>query len=376
MKKVLLFIVAAIALGLVYLTFGKQAAPLSSDSQSAALLHPGQHTVQAGSLSLIDKSRATDSNGDYEGSDERSFKLFIWRPKQRLASPQPLLVYSHGFMSDGQGGEYLAKYLASHGYTVVAPTYPLTHYSAPGGANSADVVNQPADIRFIIDTLLQRNKDQGDALFNTIDPSRIAAAGLSLGGMTTTLAAFHPEYAEQRISAAISIAGPAYMFSKRFFADRSIPFMMVASPQDALVNYIDNAADIRSKVDGAVLVSIDGASHTGFGGMAKWLRWMNNPDSIGCDAVMDNIDLTAGESWLTEIGSADIGVVESELPAMCTMNPLPKAMNPLRQQQLNTLAVASFLNCHFLQETDAAERSCLFLKSAFQNEIAEVRVEL
>lgn len=375
MKKVLLSLVLMFFIGAVYLTFGKQAEPMDSGSQSAELLLPGTYGSKTEFLTLVDKSRSVDANGDYKGSPERSFGLYVWRPKERPASPQPLMVYSHGFMSDGKGGEYLAQHLSSHGYTVVAPTFPLTHYSAPGGANSADVVNQPADVRFILDTMLARNGDKNDTLFNTIDANRIVAAGLSLGGMTTTLASFHPEYADLRISAAISIAGPTYMFSKRFFADRSIPFMMIASPQDALVNYADNAANIRNKVDGAVLVSIEDASHTGFGGPAKWLRWMNNPDSIGCDTVMDNIELSASESWLDQIGSPDIGVMQSELPTMCSMNPLPTAMNPLRQHQLTTLAVSSFLNCHFSPEINDADTNCLFLNSVFQQEIAEVRVE-
>ena len=44
-----------------------------------------------------------------------------------------------------------------------------------------------------------------------IDRDRIGAMGLSLGGLTTTLVAFHPTLGDPRIRAAVSIAGPSAM---------------------------------------------------------------------------------------------------------------------------------------------------------------------
>ena len=50
------------------------------------------------------------------------------------------------------GGAYLAEQLASLGYVVVAVDYPLTNGLAPGGPDVKDVVNQLADVSFLIDT--------------------------------------------------------------------------------------------------------------------------------------------------------------------------------------------------------------------------------
>lgn len=376
MKKTLLIIAGLLVFGIIYLSIGKQPQTLASESASAAILQPGPFSVKTSLKTLNDSSRGIDANGDYEGSDVRSFELNIWSPASKPASPQPLLVYSHGFMSNGLGGAYLGEYFASHGYTVVAATYPLTHFSAPGGPNNGDVVNQPADVSFIIDTMLARSANEADELHAYIDPQRVAAAGLSLGGMTTTMAAFHPENADKRIAAAVSIAGPAYMFGPKYFAKASLPFMMVATPQDAMVSYEANAANMKAKYPATVLLTIDGASHAGFGAQATWLRWMDNPDSLGCDTLEGNVDLTTENDWYHKLGSEEIGVLPATLPDFCTMNPLPKAMNPIRQHQLNTLAVGSFLQCQFADDAAVKEQNCTFLKDQFAKEHEEVSVAL
>lgn len=376
MKRVLLVLLFVLVVLLLIVQCGKQPEPLAEGSKGAAILAGGDLGVTQLKTRLVDSSRALAANGDFSGESEREFDVFIWTPSTRPKEPQPLVIYSHGFMSNGEGGDYLGEHLASLGYTVAAATYPLTTYTAPGGANAEDVVNQPADVSFIIDNLLARNADSEDRLYQTIDPKRIAAAGLSLGGMTTKIVAYHPLNADKRIVAAISIAGPAQTFSKRFFADRTIPFMMVASPIDAMITYNDNAVDILEKVPGGVLVTINGASHSGFSSSAKWLRWMDNPDSIGCDALMENIDLAADQSWYEKLGTADIGVMPAPEggPALCQLDPLPMAMNPLRQHQLNTLAVSSFLQCHFSENPKLSAEHCDYLYTGFEQEIAEVTV--
>lgn len=103
------------------------------------------------------------------------------------------------------GGTYLAEGLASRGYVVAAPDHPLTRRRA-ASRRIEDVVQQPADLRIVIDRLLASRA--GERPFDQIDPQRIGVMGLSLGGMTATLAAFHPRLRDPRIGAAVSIAGP------------------------------------------------------------------------------------------------------------------------------------------------------------------------
>ena len=48
-----------------------------------------------------------------------------------------------------------ARWLSSHGYIVVAANFPLTYRYAPGGPTVTDLANQPADVSFLIDAVLE-----------------------------------------------------------------------------------------------------------------------------------------------------------------------------------------------------------------------------
>ena len=80
----------------------------------------------------------------------------------------------------------MAEAMASHGYIVAAADYPLTSGSTPGGANGDDVVNQPADVSFLIDSVLNLSADE-KPFAGEVDGSRIGLSGYSLGGLTTYL---------------------------------------------------------------------------------------------------------------------------------------------------------------------------------------------
>jgi predicted dienelactone hydrolase len=238
------------------------------------------------------------------------------------------------------------------------------------------VVNQPADIHFLIDTLLARSAERSDPLFGTIDSKRIAVAGVSLGGLTSTLAAFDRRLRDPRIAAAVSIAGPAYMFTPRFFEASTVPFLMVAGDADAIVPYARNAQRIPDIDPGSVLVTLAGASHTGFAGpAATLLRFYRNPDVLGCREVRKGL-ANADLHFLDSISDANIGIVLDRVDPPCT-GPLPAtAMKAARQHVLTTLAVAAFLDSHFAADAATRVQAQRFLLKTFPDENArEVRVE-
>ena len=374
--KALASVVVVFLLGAVYfVNYTAIPDPIPEFTVAGKLVAAENAGFETEVVTLVDSSRATNANGDYAGSDQREFEVQVWYPKTR-AEAGPLLVYSHGFTSNGEGGEYMAQKLADLGYVVAAPTFPLTNMQAPGGPNAADVANQPGDVSFVIDTLLERNADANDVLYQSIDADKIGAMGVSLGGMTTTLVAYHPGMSDERIRAAVSIAGPTYLFTKRFFDRRELPFMMVASPQDALIPYDDNAANIRDKIPGSILVTIGGGSHTGFSTPSRWLRWMRNPDSLGCAAVMDSVDLEDEEGWYHLLGDDSMGVLSPEPPDMCSADPLPRTINPIRQQEITMVAVYQFFQCQFLQEKASRGFACGYLKNDLEREVFGVSVDV
>jgi predicted dienelactone hydrolase len=319
-----------------------------SGVQSTARLAYGSYDVITEDFEVVDPSRSTQANGDFAGREGRQLKGELWRP-QNLRHPGPLVVYSHGFMSFHREGLYLQRFLASHGYTVVAVDYPLTSFFAPGRPLITDVVNQPGDVSFVISTLLERNDDPADVLHGTIDPRRIAVAGVSLGGLTSTLAAFHKKVRDPRIAAAVSIAGPTAGVSAEFFAGQAVPFLMIASDADAIVPYAQNAAPIPRLDPGSILVTLKDASHAGFAHVAATLmRFSANPDVTGCQALMRNLNARPGaQELLPGLSGPEYGIDSKAHPTPCSAPPIAVAMPAAREHMFVTLAAYAFLEAQF-----------------------------
>lgn len=356
------------------LKFGWQPEPFPEGSASAARLAAPQLAVARFDTVFEDRSRATAANGDYPGADSRRLEATVWHPRSAGAAPYPLLVYSHGFSSFRGNGAYLAEYMAGLGYVVVAFDFPLTNLSAPGGPEVRDVVNQPADVRFVIDRMLARSSAQGDPLAGLVDPGRIGVMGLSLGGLTTELVAFHPRMRDRRVGAALSIAGPTYFLAPAFFRHApELPFLMLAGDIDALVPWDSNAAPVPEKAPGAELVTLRGGSHTGFAGSASYTRWMDNPDALGCRVVLQNIGESMDEPWFHLLGDPGEGIIATGENQLCRRDPLPPAINALRQQMLTRVAVGAFFERAFGASPTVRAEADRYLRRQMAGELPEVR---
>jgi predicted dienelactone hydrolase len=351
-----------------------QPEPLPENSQSQALLQAGPYVVETLNIELTDNTRTTQANNEFEGSPNRKLASTIWYPKLDDNTPKALIIHSHGYSSMRLGGEYLAEHLASYGFVVIAADFPLTNYNAPGGPMVRDVVNQAADVSFLINSALQFNRDQSHPLFNLIDKRRIGLLGISLGGMTTTMATFDPHRRDPRIKAAISIGGPTAMFGAPYFSHAKVPFLMIASNIDALVNYEDNALPVLDRIHGSMLITLKGASHTGWAKTGRLLQWMNNPDALGCYVVMQNLNANE-EPWYHLIGSEEDGIIDNIDPKLCLWDPLPKAMNPVEQQRLTILAVTSFMQAHLADQAQTKALYGGYLLNTFAKELRNVSIQ-
>jgi dienelactone hydrolase len=120
--------------------------------------------------------------------------------------PHPLVVFAHGFALTPADYAPLLQAVASAGYVVAAPVFPLTNAHAPGGPAETDLVNQPRDVSFVITRLLALNRS-GGRLSGTVEPSRIAVAGQSDGGITALAVAYDVRYRDRRVRAAIIMSG-------------------------------------------------------------------------------------------------------------------------------------------------------------------------
>jgi predicted dienelactone hydrolase len=348
--------------------------PLSSTD----VLQPGPSGVGTKTLTLVDTNRSTPANGGSPGQPSRTLVTQIWYPTapnaggtedEQVNAPLvwdgpsiPLIMYSHGFMSSHTEGTYLADHLASHGYIVAAPDFPLSHIGTPGGATAADLPNQPGDVSFLIDTLL------ADGTFGgVIDRTRIGLTGLSLGGTTTLLTAFHPDLRDHRVRAAAVMAPGACFFGNAFYANAQLPLLLIDGDIDAITPYEENALFAYGEAHPPkYLVTLMGGTHTGFSAAAALFENQNNADDVGCGALgpaISNSDL----SLIDILGGAGAGIIAGDCPAPCAgPKPLPRGMRPSRQRTLTVLSILPFFESTlrgdagdraFLEHTLAAENA-------------------
>jgi len=344
--------------------------PLTSEKVAAR----GPFGIGVTTVMYEDPSRPTMANGSYAGASSRRLVTEIVYPTsdgttavpQRNAPlatgerPFPLIMYSHGFASFRTEGGTLARHLASHGYIVASPDFPLTNLLAPGGPNAADVVEQPRDVGFLIDRLHARNTDRRDEWFGAIDEERIGIVGLSLGGLTTLLTAFDPTLRDVRVRAAAAMAPRACMLAEEIYDSARLPLLILAGDIDAIVPYEENARAAYEDANAPkYLVTILGASHAGFADAGAAFEQMNNPDEPSCDAL-------GGAS-----GGVD-EVADGACPDRCAGPfPLPRAIRPSRQRRLTVLTVFPFLEATL--RDNAAARG--FLQAVLAEENAEIRVQ-
>ncbi|MCR9259980.1 MAG: hypothetical protein NXH95_09670 [Pseudomonadaceae bacterium] len=342
-----------------------------SGEQSTQWYAQGPQGVIETAVEFVDSTRPTAAYKDYPGAQNRTMAGRMWQPES--PAPAPLVVYSHGFMSSHSEGEYIGRFLATHGYITVAVDFPLTGGSAPAGPLVTDVINQPRDVSFVLDQLLARNLDQNDALYGRIDPLRIAAVGLSLGGLTTELVAFHRQLRDLRIRVAASIAGPTANMTRVFFDSRELPFLMLAGSSDQIVPYAANALPILEKAPGATLVTLDAASHAGFAAQAAGVfRFANHPDEWVCPSLVSNLE-NADEQPLLE-DDPEAGVVAQTGVLPCQTDEFVRAMRPAAQVSFMRLVIFSFLESELAASDERRQSAGHFLTEVLPAENPQVKV--
>jgi dienelactone hydrolase len=135
------------------------------------------------------------------------------------AGPYPLIVFGHGFAQTPTAYARLLDAWARAGYVVAAPFFPLTQKHVPGGRREADLINQPADISFVITSMLADNQLATSFLYGLILPDLIAVGGQSDGAAAALAEAYDPAFADPRVRAAIILSG-----AELSIIDDNIPF--------------------------------------------------------------------------------------------------------------------------------------------------------
>lgn len=211
---------------------------------------------------LADATRPTDAVGTTPASSSRSLPTVVLAPAAgQPGRPYPLVVFAHGSGGRSRADNPLLRAWASAGYVVAAPTFPFGGGRAPEGESANDYPNQPADMSHVIDELLRLNADDASPLRGSIDPARIGAAGHSLGGMTTLALAANTCCHDERVKAAIVLAGREVPFKGEFWPRIRTPVLFVHGDADASVPYSDGRRAFAGAPPPRFLVTILGGDH-------------------------------------------------------------------------------------------------------------------
>ncbi len=179
----------------------------------------------------------------------------------------PLVIFSHGVCSLQTDYLFLTAFLASYGFVVAAPEHPGDNVA---GCDIQEAiydafVNRPADISFVIDSVLALN-DSPDSLFHdAIEPARIGVMGHSFGGLTTLRASA----SDRRVIAGLTLA-PGINGAIEHAVDNeitrvAIPMMIQAGDLDPFAPFGRTARHVYNLLrPPRYLVQIGGMGHFGF----------------------------------------------------------------------------------------------------------------
>ena len=341
------------------------------------LSQAGTHPVGFQTVTLVDTSRPTPPNGSYPGAPSRTLVTQIWYPSAPGSSgvnapvdvaggPYPIIVHGHALFDDRAGEAYLTQHLASHGYVVAAPDFPLSHIGAPGGATVADLAGQPGDVRFVLAQVPGQ-------LPGAVDGKRVGVSGLSLGALTTLLVTYDGALREPSIRAVLPIAPPyGCALMRRFFRTTHVPLLVLYGDADHMAPPRENSERVFRRARGPRhLVTIHNGSHIGFVGLADGLDPTQHYDRLGCAILLGTLNGDFSLPALPDERRQGIAYSSAVCPDPCQSEFHDPSLGAARQHELARIVATAFFDAYL--KKDGAARCFLRTRLALENADVAVR---
>ena len=348
----------------------------TTGGMTAAFAAAGPHPVGTVVATLVDTSRSTPPHGSTPGAPTRTLPVEVWYPAaggtrgngaplDAAGGPYPIILHANASFDSKIGELYLLDHLASHGYVVAAPDFPLSKFNAPGGASVVDLPGQPGDLRFLLAALPGLVPGVGD-------DAPVGVSGLSLGAITTLLVTYDRTLREPRIRAALPMAPPyACALTRRFYRATRPPLLLLHGDADVMAPSVNDELAFHRARGPRHLVTIHDGSHIGFVGFASGLSGDGLYDVLGCSVLLGMLNGDFSLPALPNERRDGIAYSPQVCPDPCQQIPTKPALDAGRQQDIARIVATAFFDAYL--KHDAGARC--FLRAGLARENADVSTE-
>jgi hypothetical protein len=183
---------------------------------------------------------------------------------QPVRGPFPLLLFGPGFQQCGGPYRDLLSSWATAGYVVVTVDFPRTDCTAAATADEADVVNQPADMSYVLTQLLALSGQPAGPLAGLVNREQVGASGQSDGGDTVAALAANTCCTDSRPRAVAVLSGAEWSpMPGRYFARSPVPMLFVQGSADVINPPWTSVQLYESDSGTRYYLDLFGATHTG-----------------------------------------------------------------------------------------------------------------
>jgi dienelactone hydrolase len=266
---------------------------------------PGNVEVVTRTETFVDTTRTTEEPNP---APERSLVTTIRYPDR--GGPYPLVVLAHGANGHPRKFVKLTTAWAEAGYVVAAPAFPNSNDEAPGGIAVEAYAHQPGDMSFVIDEVLALAAAPDGPLAGRVDGDRIGVAGLSLGAASTYGVTFHACCRDERIDAAITMAGVLLPYTPGDYDLAGVPLLILHGDADPELDIELDAGTYARAAPPKIFVTIHGGGHA-----EPFEDTVTPADSMVETATADFWDAYLGE----QPGALDRLLTDAAVPGLTTV---------------------------------------------------------
>jgi pimeloyl-ACP methyl ester carboxylesterase len=298
-RLVVALVAIAVIGGTVWLVQATPSSPRSATSGAAG--HRGRtHTAPPGTASttsttatsrpplrdlavalteqqLADTGRPLVSNGVVL-APVRALPTYVWTPV--APGRYPLVVFVHGYDRGPLDYQRFCSTLASSGYVVAAPSFPLEDPSRGFGLDRSDLPNEAADVSSVITSM------ESQASTDRLEPARTGVVGHSDGADVALEIGYEQGTVDHRVQGVVAVA-PDPVTSP--LAPSTAPLLLVQGTVDSVVPYASSQSVFAQLPGPTYYVSLLGADH--LPPIAGGTAWTPVLDA----AVADFLDATVAD---------------------------------------------------------------------------------